>query len=82
MQFSLAMPADMRRWVDARVARDGYGDVADYLRDLIERDQQDHEADVRRVRGLIDEGIASGIVDAEPEAVLDETIAGLSKVRD
>ena len=76
-QFSLAMPAEMQRWVDTRVARDGYADLGDYLRDLIERDQQEHQADVRRVRRLIEDGIASGIVAAEPEDGLDEINTGL-----
>ena len=78
-QLDIPLPADLQRHVDARVSRDGFNDTAAYLRALIERDQHVYEADVRRVRALIEEGIASGIVDREPEDILDEIIADIRK---
>lgn len=39
-------------------------------------------ADVRRVRLLVEEGIASGIVDREPEDILDEVIAEIRTADD
>ncbi|WP_445191439.1 ribbon-helix-helix domain-containing protein [Sphingomonas sp. Tas61C01] len=77
--LDISLPADLQRHVDARVSREGFTDTADYLRALIERDQHLYEADVRRVRALIEEGIASGIVDREPEDILDEIIADIRK---
>jgi antitoxin ParD1/3/4 len=78
-QLDIPLPADLQRHVDARVSGEGFTDTADYLRALIERDQHLYEADVRRVRALIDEGIASGIVDQEPEDILDQIIADIRK---
>ena len=75
VQLSVPLPADLQRWVDSRVAAEGFADAADYVRQLVQRDQDEYEEDVRRVRALIDEGIASGIVDAEPEDILDEILA-------
>jgi putative addiction module CopG family antidote len=74
-QVSVLLPVDLQSYVDARVAAGGYADPADFLRDLIRRDQDDYRADVARVQQLIDEGIASGIVDAEPEDLLRELVA-------
>lgn len=75
MTLHVALPAALQRYVDARVAAEGYANPADFLRDLIQRDQDDYEEDVRRVQQLIDEGIASGVVDAEPEEILRRIIA-------
>ncbi len=73
------LPADLQRYVDTRVAQEGFADPAEFLRDLVRRDQDEYEADVLRVRALIQEGIDSGVVDATPEDVLDEIIAGIHK---
>lgn len=75
----LSLPTALRDYVDARVNAEGFADPAAFLRDLIQRDHDEHEADVLRVRALIQEGIDSGIVDAEPEAILDEIIADLQR---
>lgn len=74
---SLSLPSDLQRWIDARVSAGAYADPADYLRDLLRRDHDDHLAQVERVRRLIDEGLASGTIDAQPEEILDRIIAGI-----
>lgn len=79
MELNLALPADLQRYVDYRVAEEGFVDTAAFVRDLVERDRDAHAADVRRVRALIQEGIDSGVVDAEPEAILDDIIADLHR---
>ncbi len=77
-EISISLPSDLQRWIDSRVSAGAYVDPADYVRDLLRRDQDDHVAEVGRVRGLIDQGLASGIVDAAPEAVLDRIIADIT----
>lgn len=79
MPLDIALPADLQRYVDARVAAEGFAGPADFMRDLIQRDRVAYDADVHRVRALVEEGVASGILDAEPEAVLDEIIAGIPR---
>jgi Arc/MetJ-type ribon-helix-helix transcriptional regulator len=80
-QLNVPMPTDLQRWIDSRVVAEGYADAADYVRQLVQRDHDDFEEDVRRVQALIDEGDASGIVDAEPEDVLREIIAEMREAR-
>jgi antitoxin ParD1/3/4 len=76
-QLTISLPPELQGWVDARLAKGGFPDAQTYVRQLIQHDQTLYEAEVRRVRQLIDEGLASGILDAEPEDVLDEIIAGI-----
>lgn len=80
-QITLSLSAELQGYVDGRAAAEGYRDPADFMRDVVQRDRSAYEADVRRVRALIEEGVASGIVDVEPEDLLDEIIAGLSEPR-
>jgi len=74
-QLHVSLTADLQRYVDSRVLNEGYADPADFVRDLIVRHQGDHEASLRRLQALIDEGIASGMLDADADDILDEIIA-------
>lgn len=81
-QLTISMPPALQNWVDARIAEGAYADASDYLRDLVRRDQAEAAADRRWLKAMIDEGLASGIIDREPEAVLDEIIAEDPDLRD
>ncbi len=73
--LSVPMPAALRKWVDTRLAEGRYADAAEYLRDLVRRDHCQAEDETHWLRAMIGEGLASGIVDAEPEDVIEEIIA-------
>ena len=75
IQLTITMPPALDDWVQARLAQGRYTDAADYVRDLVRRDQSDDADDVAWVRAMVDEGLASGIVEAEPEDVLREIMA-------
>jgi antitoxin ParD1/3/4 len=56
--MSIALPDELRAWIESRVQSGQYGNSSEYLRDLIRRD---HDAHVRaRLRELIVDGLASG----------------------
>lgn len=76
-QVSINLPPYLQHHIDSRVEHGDYADPAAYVRSLVERDQQAYLADVTRVQALIDEGIASGIVERDALDVLDEIIAGI-----
>ena len=80
--FTIAVPDELQRWVEARLAEGVYADAADYLRDLIRRDLAESAVDRRWLKAMIDEGLASGIVDQEPEDVLASLIAEDTDLRD
>lgn len=75
--LNVSMPPALEQWVDSRLAQGRYADAGDYVRDLVRRDQEAAEYDRQWVRAKIEEGFASGVVDAEPEDVLREIMARL-----
>ena len=56
--MSFALPESMREYIDARVAAGNYGNTSEYIRDLVRRDQEEQAK--KRLRDLIEEGLASG----------------------
>ena len=81
MSMTVTLSSELQSYVNSRAAAEGYRDPVEFMQDVVRRDRAAYEADVRRVRALVAEGAASGIVDAEPEDLLDEIIAGLSQPR-
>lgn len=78
IHVSIPLPPDLQQWIESQVADGRYVDAADYVRDLLRRDQAD-AAETLRVKALIEEGLASGVIDAEPEDVLREVIEGIDR---
>jgi antitoxin ParD1/3/4 len=76
-ELTISIPPALQSWMDARLAEGGYVDAADYLRDLVRQDQRAAEDDRQWVQAMIEEGLASGVIDAEPEDVLKEIMARL-----
>ena len=74
-QLNVTLPPNLEAWVARRIAQGDYVDGDDYVRDLLRRDLHHADDDRRWLQSMIDEGLASGIVDAEPEDVLEEIIA-------
>lgn len=70
-EISVAFPNTLRSWIEQQIAHGRFVDAADYLRDLVRRDQEQ----TWRLRDLVEEGLASGIVDEEPEVVIERIIA-------
>ncbi len=56
--MSFALPESMREYIVARVSAGNYGNTSEYIRDLVRRDQEEQAK--RRLRDLIEEGLASG----------------------
>jgi len=75
VQLSITIPSALKQWMDTRLAEGSYADASDYLRDLVRRDLEGAAADRRWLKAMIDEGLASGVVDREPEDVVDDIIA-------
>jgi len=70
-EISVAFPNTLSSWIDQQIAYGRFVDAADYLRDLVRRDQEQ----TWRLRDLVEEGLASGIVEEEPEVVIERIIA-------
>ncbi len=81
-QLSVSMPPALQTWVDARIAQGAYADAADYLRDLVRRDQAQSADDRRWLKAMIDEGLASGVLEEDADTVIDAIIAEDPDLRD
>ena len=74
-QVNLSLPPALKDWVDTKVAEGRYSSASDYMRDLVRRDLESAMTETEWLRGLVAEGLASGVVDEEPETVIENIIA-------
>lgn len=74
-QVNLSLPPALKDWVDTKVAEGRYSSASDYVRDLVRRDLESAMTETEWLRGLVAEGLASGVVDEEPETVIENIIA-------
>ncbi len=58
--MNVSLPDAMKAWAEDQTQTGRYGNVSDYVRDLIRRDQ-DRVAKIDAVQRLIDEAEASGV---------------------
>jgi antitoxin ParD1/3/4 len=74
-QLNVSLPPQLKDWVDSRVAEGRYSSASDYVRDLVRRDQDAaKDEETEWLRGLIEEGLASPVLDEEPEAIIESII--------
>lgn len=59
-RLTISMPDQMNEWVEAQVATGRYGNVSEYFRDLVRRDQERRENALTELRGMLDRAEASG----------------------
>lgn len=71
--MNVALTDAMRAYVAERVASGEYGNTSEYVRDLIRKDQREQR--VRRLRSLVEEGLASGPAVADSKADQDELLS-------
>ncbi len=57
------MPDQMNDWVEAQVRGGRYGNVSEYFRDLVRRDQERRGTAIAELRDLLDRAEASGVSD-------------------
>jgi antitoxin ParD1/3/4 len=74
-QLNIEMPPDLENWVEARVAGGRYTDAGEYLRALIRSDQELEADDLRWLQGRYAQSLASGVIEAEPEDIIEQIIA-------
>lgn len=74
-QLNVSLPPALKSWIDHRVAEGLYSSPSDYVRDLVRKDQAAEPDETEWLRGLIAEGLASGISEEEPETIIDNIIA-------
>ncbi len=71
--LNVALPENMRAYVDARVVSGHYGNTSEYRRERIRKDQAEQATD--DLRRLIGQGVASGPASAWKRAEEVELVA-------
>lgn len=66
--MNVSLPDEMKEWVERQAATGHYSNVSDYVRDVLRREQ----GLVARLQGVVDEALASGLVDMNPRELLDD----------
>jgi antitoxin ParD1/3/4 len=61
--MNVSLPDAMKAWVDRQAEGGRYGNVSDYIRELIRRDQERKEA-IATLQAAITDGIESGPAEA------------------
>ena len=73
--LSFSLPSDLARQLETRIAKGEFVDFGDYMRELVRRDLDEADEETAWLREQIDIGRASGVIDKEPEHVIEEIIA-------
>ena len=60
-RLTISMPDQMNEWVEAQISTGRYGNVSEYFRDLVRRDQERREGAIQRLRDMLDRAEASGL---------------------
>jgi antitoxin ParD1/3/4 len=74
-QMNISMPPALKSWIDSRVAEGRYSSASDFMRDLVRRNIESADDETEWLRGLIAEGLASGVSDERPETIIENVIA-------
>lgn len=61
VRHTISLPDPMSRYIDLQVNSGQYGNVSEYIRDLIRRDQEQKQLVINELRNLLDKAEASGI---------------------
>ena len=61
LRLTISMPKQMNQWVEAQIKTGRYGNVSEYFRDLVRRDQEKREEKLKELRDLLDLAEASGV---------------------
>lgn len=67
-KLTISIPDSMSAYVTARIEQGQYGNVSEFFRDLVRRDQE-RQRSTAKLRELVEEGEASGIDDRSVEEI-------------
>ncbi len=72
--MNVSLPEEMKSWAEAQTEHGRYGNVSDYVRDLIRRDRE-RAASIAEFQSLINEGLESGISQLTMDDVWQQAMA-------
>lgn len=69
-RLTISMPDQMSAYVDAQIAEGRYGNVSEFFRDLVRRDQERRTEAVAQLKALLTKAEASGVGDRSMEDLI------------
>lgn len=60
-RLTISMPEQLSAYVEAQIAEGRYGNVSEYFRDLVRRDQERRAAAIAELRDLLTRAEQSGV---------------------
>jgi antitoxin ParD1/3/4 len=75
VRHTISLPEPMSHYIEGRIAEGQYGNVSEYFRDLVRRDQERRQIAMEELRALIDRAEASGISEKTVEDIWKEAKA-------
>ena len=75
--MNISLPDTMKKWVEERAASADYGNVSDYIRDLIRKDKERAEARAW-FAAEIEKGYASGFMEGTIDEFFAEALKNIS----
>lgn len=60
-RHTISLPDPMSEYIDHQIASGLYGNISEYIRDLIRKDQEQKQLAISELRGILDRAEASGI---------------------
>ena len=61
IRHTISVPEPMSKYIESQINSGQYGNISEYFRDLIRRDQERSQLAVRQLRKMVDVAEASGI---------------------
>lgn len=74
--MNISLPVQMKKWAESQVQSGQYGNVSDYVRDLIRRDQRKREK-FELLKLEIEKGLRSGISSKTREQIRADALSAL-----
>ena len=63
MRHTITVPDQMSSYIEGRIQSGEYGNISEYFRDLVRRDQERRQAAIAELQAMMKEAKASGISD-------------------
>ena len=61
IRHTISVPEPMSQYIESQISSGQYGNVSEYFRDLIRRDQERRQLAIHELRKMVDAAEASGI---------------------
>jgi antitoxin ParD1/3/4 len=71
-RLTISMPDQLNAYVEGQIAQGRYGNVSEYFRDLIRRDQERRSEAMAQLRTMIEKAEASGVSERTVEEIVEE----------